>query len=682
MINQQTKLTRTIKVFLYILIAQITFAQQDTASYTLTVDSIYVTVSAGVGRAQYRIDAKGLNQNPVQNISSAINEVSGIYMHSGTLNTNRITVRGIGNRSLFSTTKLRSYIDDIPLTNGVGETTVEDFDREILHSVDVYKGPGATAYGSGLGGLMLLRTSNRPDDNYFKTQSAIGQFGFLKTNQVASLSNDTYRVKLLHGYQHSDGYRANNSYDNRNYTLLAGMNNDDHQISLLLHHININAQIPSSLNREDFNTNPEQAAFAWGSVNGYEDYTKTVAGATYSTTAIDKVYWKSTVFANIYHGFESRPFNILQDESTNYGLRSSLSYDFENKKNTEIQLGLEISQEQYNWSLFRTEDGAQGDQFQKNEEQRNSTLLFAVYSMDIVENLRVEIGLNANLTSYTLDDQFNADSTNISGAYDYNWIYSPRLNLKYSLSESDYIFGLISHGYSIPTLEETLTPDGLINNDIKPEIGLNIEMGYRGISASKKWNYGLSLYQMLVQDLLVARRTAADQFVGINAGGSKHVGVELDVKYKMFTRGDWESSFDLAYTFQKFTFSDFIDGDDDYSGNELTGALPNQVAFGWNGSYKGLGLSMKYKFIDGMPMRDDNSIHSDAYSLVDLYVSQIISVGKFDFSASVGINNLLDADYASMILVNAGSFGGNAPRYFYPGLPLNAFGQLSLKYNF
>ncbi|MDG1717117.1 MAG: TonB-dependent receptor, partial [Saprospiraceae bacterium] len=549
-------------------------------------------------------------------------------------------------------------------------------------SVDLYKGPGATAYGSGLGGLMLLRTCNQPDDNYLKTQITTGRFGFIKKNQVASISNDTYRLKLLQGYQHTDGYRANNSYDNRNYSVLAGVNNGNHQLSLLLHHININAQIPSSLNRKDFDNEPEKAAFTWGRVNGYEDYTKTVTGATYSTSAIDKTYLKATIFANIYQGFESRPFNILDDDSANFGLRSSFSYDFENRKKSKVQFGFEISKEEYNYDLYRTEDGVQGEQFQQNQELRSSTQFFAQYNMNFLDDLELQIGLNANLTSYTLDDQFASDMTDISGEYNYSWIYSPRLNLKYTLNESDHLYGLISHGYSIPTLEETLTPDGLINNDIKPEIGLNTEIGFRGMTHNEKWSYGLTAYQMLVKNLLVARRTAADQFIGVNAGGSRHMGAELVLDYKMFNSGDWRSDFNLAYTYQKFTFTDFVDGEEDYSSNELTGAIPNQVALGWSGGYKRLSLIIKYKFIDSMPMRDDNSIYSDAYSLLDMYISKTIAIRMFDIGMSVGVNNLLDIDYASMILVNAGSFGGNAPRYFYPGLPINAFGSMSIRYNF
>ncbi len=665
-----------------IFVTQVTYAQQDTALYSLNIDSIYITASAGLGRTQYRIETASLIQNPIQNISSVINEVPGVFMHSGTLNTNRITVRGIGNRSPFSTTKLRAYIDDIPLTNGVGETTIEDFDPEILKSVDVYKGPGATEYGSGLGGLMLLQTSNRPDDNYFKTQLATGHYGFIKSNQVASLSNDIYRVKFLHGYQHTDGYRENNSYDNRNYSVLAGINKSNHQLSVLLHHININAQIPSALDDEDFENEPTKAAFAWGSVNGYEDYTKTIVGATYSTSALDKIVWKSTVFATNYSGYESRPFNILDDESNNYGLRSSIVCDFENHKNQELQFGFELSQEEYNWDTYRTDDGVQGDLFKQNEEQRNSTQLFALFGTDIIKNLRVEIGLNANLTNYTIDDLFNTGGLDVSGEYDYSWIYSPRFNLKYNLNKSDYLYGLISSGFSIPTLEETLTPDGLINNDIKPESGLNMEVGYRGITTNKKWSYGLTIYHMSVSDLLVARRTAIDEFIGINAGGSRHIGLELDANFKLFTKGVWQSEFDLAYTYQRFTFTDFVDGDEDYSGNKLTGAIPHQVALGWNGKYRDYGLSIKYKFIDNMPMRDDNSIYSDQYSLLDIYATNRIRFRKFEFVLSAGINNLLDVRYASMISVNAGIFGSNPPRYFYPGLPLNAFARVSVKYHF
>jgi iron complex outermembrane receptor protein len=48
-------------------------------------------------------------------------------MQQGALNTNR-TIRGIGSRAQFGTTKIKAYFDGIPLTTGDGETTLDDLD--------------------------------------------------------------------------------------------------------------------------------------------------------------------------------------------------------------------------------------------------------------------------------------------------------------------------------------------------------------------------------------------------------------------------------------------------------------------------------------------------------------------------------------------------------------------------
>jgi iron complex outermembrane receptor protein len=33
------------------------------------------------------------------------------------------------------------------------------------------------------------------------------------------------------------------------------------------------------------------------------------------------------------------------------------------------------------------------------------------------------------------------------------------------------------------------------------------------------------------------------------------------------------------------------------------------------------------------------------------------------------------------LLINASSFGGNSPRYYYPGEPVNFYSGIRLKYN-
>jgi iron complex outermembrane receptor protein len=46
---------------------------------------------------------------------------------------------------------------------------------------------------------------------------------------------------------------------------------------------------------------------------------------------------------------------------------------------------------------------------------------------------------------------------------------------------------------------------------------------------------------------------------------------------------------------------------------------------------------------------------------------------------ALGINNVFNQSHASMILINAPSFGGTPPRYYYPGMPRNFYLTLLLK---
>ncbi|MFT3752025.1 MAG: TonB-dependent receptor plug domain-containing protein [Paludibacter sp.] len=57
-----------------------------------------------------------IDNNNVGDISAVLNSVPGVQMQSGTFQTTKITIRGIGSRSPYGTTRTRSFIDDIPLS--------------------------------------------------------------------------------------------------------------------------------------------------------------------------------------------------------------------------------------------------------------------------------------------------------------------------------------------------------------------------------------------------------------------------------------------------------------------------------------------------------------------------------------------------------------------------------------
>ena len=140
--------------------------------------------------------------------------------------------------------------------------------------------------------------------------------------------------------------------------------------------------------------------------------------------------------------------------------------------------------------------------------------------------------------------------------------------------------------------------------------------------------------------------------------------------------------FSNSATYNNFKFKEFIDADNDYSGNELTG-VPKYT---YNSSLNfksnfGLYGVLNYTYVGEIPMRDDNSIYSEKYQLVMSKIGfKSDESKKLSFNLFVGINNLFNEKYASMLLINAGSFGNKAPRYYYPGEPLNYYSGIIFKY--
>ncbi|NJO00611.1 MAG: TonB-dependent receptor, partial [Bacteroidia bacterium] len=229
-----------------------------------------------------------------------------------------------------------------------------------------------------------------------------------------------------------------------------------------------------------------------------------------------------------------------------------------------------------------------------------------------------------------------------------------------------------------------LTPEGQLNPDIQPESGWNYEIGSRGRLLNQRLFYDIALYSMQIRNLLVARRTAEDAFVGINAGKTNHNGLELALSYTLYDRGEGSNiQLFTNYTYADYRFEEFVDGDRDFSGNDLTGVPRHSLSAGIDGQSKpGFYGNLNFQWISQIPILDDNSRFSEAYALTNLKVGyRQVLARRFHLDAFVGIQNLWDEAYASMLQINAVGFNA-PPRYYYPGLPRNYFGGISLKYAF
>ena len=133
------------------------FSQQDTLRQIVT-DVVVIRGDAWthpLALSTITLDTLAL---PPASIAPLVQRTPGIWMQSGALNTNRISIRGVGNREPFATSKLKAYLDEIPLTNGVGESNLEDISTSLLSGIRIWRSPASAIWGAGLGGMLQLRS--------------------------------------------------------------------------------------------------------------------------------------------------------------------------------------------------------------------------------------------------------------------------------------------------------------------------------------------------------------------------------------------------------------------------------------------------------------------------------------------------------------------------------------------
>ena len=463
-------------------------------------------------------------------------------MHNGALNTNRITIRGIGSRNLFGTSKIRAYYEDIPLTNGSGETTIEDIELQGIARMEILKGPSSSLYGAGLGGSIQLIA----DKGLFNTQSiesayTFGSYGLQKFWINTNLGNKTNAAKLTYSNTQSDGYRENNELKRQTVTLASNHYiNENNNLNILANYIKLKAYIPSSLNEDDYINDPTKAAFTWGQSKGFENYDKFLMGLSWQHEYSPKSKQLSSVFGSLLDSYEARPFNILEQGTKAIGLRTRFIQNTSLGENKfQWTAGLEFFNDQ---NLIKTFENlyrdypqgtgsVQGSMLSDFKERRYYFNVFMEAKYNLSSKFLIDLGLNLNQTSYILDDNFNQGNDDFSGNYSFDAILSPKIGLNYQINQNSMLYASVSHGFSPPKLEETLLPDGLINNDIQPETGWNYEIGSRGKVIKDIFNYEISFYLMNIDNLLVARRTGDDQFTGVNAGKTVHKGLEIALNY-------------------------------------------------------------------------------------------------------------------------------------------------------
>jgi iron complex outermembrane recepter protein len=627
-----------------------------------------------------------------------ISQASGVFAHAGTLSTSRITIRGIGARVPYATGKIRAYFGDIPLTNGSGVSIVEHIDPAVTDRIEITKGPGSSAYGAGLGGTINM-VPRQPGirGRGITTSFEAGSYGLSRSGLVFDAGKEDFHTSVVYNRSRNDGYRENNKYRRDVITaVLQWQPATATSITGLFAYSDVKGEIPSSIDSVLFVGNPRAAAANWEKTNGYEDVNIWLAGVSASHAFHPRFSIDMALFSTFHNEMEMRPFDVLHENRYSGGARLKANYN-RTVQNATLHLtgGGEWFFEHFGYKNYQNIEGVgmQGELISNNLENISNMHVFVQGDLEMA-NVNLSFGMNLHDAKTDYNDLFMAGQTDRSAIYRPGLILSPRVGANVRYLPYQAVFFCIGHGFSTVSLSETLTPEGFVNMEIRPEKSWNYEVGTRGSLWGNRVFYDLNLYQMMVTDLLVAERIGADAWVGKNAGASSHRGVEAEVQAYLIRRGfdqtssgSWwqavEVSLKHIFSYNHFVFTDFVDYGMDYAGNHIPG-IPSStststVVARLQGGFYGM---LKHRYVGSMPMNDMNSREAEAYQLLDMTLGYKTFLGKWVLDAYLGINNIFDQHYASMILVNAPSFGSSLPRYYYPGLPRNISSGLRMSFRF
>lgn len=613
-----------------------------------------------------------------------LNQVAGVKMDERAPGSYRIAIRGSALRSPFGVRNVKIYWNNIPLTDPSGSTALNLLDNHNIKQVEVIKGPTGSMYGAGNGGVLLLNSFERNPVTARNGAVNVGEYGYLKYNGSYITKNDFGIFQYKYASQKTDGYREQGYFDRTTFESSAKIYTpNDIFVTISTLYTNLDYGIPGGLNAQQFEENPRQARA--GSVEKESGVRQEnfLFGVDMSTQWSENWSGGTTLFGNLSSFENPFLFDYKRDSRKSWGNRSQIVYNTQvGEVDLNLKGGAEVHRANHVARNFQN-DAGQPDtlNFDDEIEIRNRTYYFKSEA-DLPNNVYLTFGLSVNSIRY---DIYRV-ATNLDGdspqrvKKDFDLEFIPRVAAAKQLNPNTTLHGSISWGFSPPTVEEIRTNEGSLNLGLKPEKGINYELGLRGRIPAKNFTYDAVVFWFILDETIVQLQSPRGTTLFENAGSTDQKGFELSTGWQIWNNPGAVLSqvqFNNSYTYHHFKFDEYNRRGNDYSGNDLTGVAPHTVNSELKiASATGLYNHWSLNYTDEIPLNDGNTVYSDPYTLVQVQLGYKTRLGdKFSFDIHGGIDNLLDEDYSRGYDVNA--FGD---RYFQPAPTMNWFAGFKFNY--
>lgn len=201
---------------------------------------------------KFIITQENIQEKNYKDIAELLEDAPGVIVQNTAFGP-KIDMRGSGEKSLSRVKILVDGVSINPIEGAMASVPINSIPVESIKRIEIIPGGGAVLYGSGsIGGVVNIITNSSTSKNNFFTDMGYGSF----KNKNIGLGgghnvNDKLYVNYGFNYINSEGYRNNESKDNKTY--LGGFDykfNDKNKIRLQVRNGNEKLDSTSSISKE------------------------------------------------------------------------------------------------------------------------------------------------------------------------------------------------------------------------------------------------------------------------------------------------------------------------------------------------------------------------------------------------------------------------------------------------
>jgi len=631
------------------------------------------------------INAAELQRFNNTSLLPALNLEPGVKMEERSPGSYRLNIRGSSLRAPFGVRNVKVYVNDMIFTDPGGGTYLNQLGFYNVSSVEILKGPPGSMYGAGTGGAMLLQTEPKLWQPGVAADYVAGSYGLQQVYAKVLLGTASQQNIVSYQHQSSDGYREQSKMRRDVATYETRLRITDKQkLTAMLMYGDLFYETPGGLTLSQYNANPKAARPRAGTQPSAREAKAAIYQKTFYAGIANEYQfatnWKNTT--SVYGAFTlfNNPGIRVYEKRTepHFGGRTVFTNEFlwgENK--LQIVYGAEVQKGIFTVKTYRNKNGLSDTLLTDDEVDNWRYSAFAQADIDVKGGWIFSAGGSFNksfvgitrLNSYPVKAQRRT----------FGNIVSPRVAVLKSLGNIS-VYGVISQGFSPPTVSELIPSNGTINNTLNAEKGINYELGSRVSFFGSKFYYQVNVYWFKLQDAISQRRDANGNDFFVNTGGTKQQGIETQLKYQPIKNAvSFISNFAIGttYTYQNFTYENYKVLATDFSGKQLPGVPKHFAAINVDATTKpGIYMNMTYSYTDKIWMSDANTEAASAYNLLSIRVGfKKIIKQHYQLEIFTGADNFGDVTYSLGNDINAA-----AGRYYNAAAGSNYVAGLGFKW--